>query len=156
MRALLVLPLLLVACETTWREGASVTSSSGQRLCAKHRMAARRDSRISGSQRPQRSCRACSRSQSSVLWRGLAVLPEHHSRARLASSGVDSAGANDYLVLPAVPERIPRAVARAGSEEGVGVRAICFADLGRRRSCHAATVSDQSARRRLDSQLFSC
>ena len=36
MRALLVLPLLLAACETTWREGASITSPSGQRLCAKH------------------------------------------------------------------------------------------------------------------------
>jgi hypothetical protein len=38
MRALLVLPLLLVACETTWKEGASITSPSGQRLCAKHRI----------------------------------------------------------------------------------------------------------------------
>jgi hypothetical protein len=38
MRALLVLPLLLAACETTWREGASITSSSGQRLCAKHQV----------------------------------------------------------------------------------------------------------------------
>jgi len=38
MRALLVLPLLLAACETTWREGASITSASGQRLCAKHRI----------------------------------------------------------------------------------------------------------------------
>ena len=37
MRALLVLPLLFAACETTWREGASITSGSGQRLCAKHR-----------------------------------------------------------------------------------------------------------------------
>jgi hypothetical protein len=37
MRALLVLPLLLAACETTWKEGASITSGSGQRLCAKHR-----------------------------------------------------------------------------------------------------------------------
>jgi hypothetical protein len=38
MRALLVLLLLLAACETTWREGASITSASGQRLCAKHRI----------------------------------------------------------------------------------------------------------------------
>jgi hypothetical protein len=30
--------LLLTGCETTWREGASVTSASGQRLCAKHRI----------------------------------------------------------------------------------------------------------------------
>jgi hypothetical protein len=36
MRALLVLPLLLVACETTWEEGVTITSASGQRLCAKH------------------------------------------------------------------------------------------------------------------------
>jgi hypothetical protein len=36
MRALLVLPLLLTACETTWPESATITSSSGQRLCAKH------------------------------------------------------------------------------------------------------------------------
>src|SRR5947207_9460470 len=36
MRALLVLPLLLAACETTWKEGAAITSASGQRLCAKH------------------------------------------------------------------------------------------------------------------------
>jgi hypothetical protein len=36
MRALLVLPLVLVACGTTWKEGATITSSSGQRLCAKH------------------------------------------------------------------------------------------------------------------------
>jgi hypothetical protein len=38
MRASLVLSLLLTARETTWREGASITSSSGQRLCAKHRI----------------------------------------------------------------------------------------------------------------------
>jgi hypothetical protein len=37
MRAFLVLPLLFAACETTWREGASITSASRQRLCAKHR-----------------------------------------------------------------------------------------------------------------------
>jgi hypothetical protein len=36
MRALLLLPLLLASCETTWDEGAAVTSASGQRLCAKH------------------------------------------------------------------------------------------------------------------------
>jgi hypothetical protein len=39
MRALLVFAVLLTACETTWREGASITSASGQRLCAKHRVA---------------------------------------------------------------------------------------------------------------------
>ena len=38
MRALLVLSLLLAACETTWKEGATITSASGQRLCAKHRI----------------------------------------------------------------------------------------------------------------------
>jgi hypothetical protein len=38
MRALLALPLLLAACETTWKEGATTTSASGQRLCAKHRI----------------------------------------------------------------------------------------------------------------------
>jgi hypothetical protein len=38
MRALLVLPLLLAACETTWKEAATITSASGQRLCAKHRI----------------------------------------------------------------------------------------------------------------------
>jgi hypothetical protein len=38
MRPLLALALLLSACETTWQEGASITSSSGQRLCAKHRV----------------------------------------------------------------------------------------------------------------------
>jgi hypothetical protein len=38
MRALLVLPLLLAACQTTWDEGAAITSASGQRLCAKHRI----------------------------------------------------------------------------------------------------------------------
>lgn len=36
MRAALLLALLLTACETTWPEGAIITSSSGQRLCAKH------------------------------------------------------------------------------------------------------------------------
>src|SRR3954468_1395601 len=36
MRAFLLLALLLTACETTYREGATVTSASGQRLCAKH------------------------------------------------------------------------------------------------------------------------
>jgi len=38
MRALLVFPLLLAACETTWKEGATITSASRQRLCAKHRI----------------------------------------------------------------------------------------------------------------------
>lgn len=38
MCALLVFALLLTACETTWRESASVASASGQRLCAKHRV----------------------------------------------------------------------------------------------------------------------
>src|SRR5437764_320633 len=38
MRTLLLLTLLLVGCQTSWREGASVTSPSGQRLCAKHRV----------------------------------------------------------------------------------------------------------------------
>jgi hypothetical protein len=38
MRALLLAALFLTACETTWREGASIQSSSGQRLCAKHRI----------------------------------------------------------------------------------------------------------------------
>jgi hypothetical protein len=38
MRVLLVLPLLLAAFETTWKEGATITSASGQRLCAKHRI----------------------------------------------------------------------------------------------------------------------
>jgi hypothetical protein len=38
MRALLVVVVLLTACETTWREGASVAAPSGQRLCAKHRI----------------------------------------------------------------------------------------------------------------------
>lgn len=33
-----MLALLLTACETTWPEGASITSPSGQRLCAKHRI----------------------------------------------------------------------------------------------------------------------
>ena len=36
MRALVLLALLLTACETTWPEGATITSASGQRLCAKH------------------------------------------------------------------------------------------------------------------------
>ena len=34
---LLLLTALLTACETTYREGATITSASGQRLCAKHR-----------------------------------------------------------------------------------------------------------------------
>jgi hypothetical protein len=38
MRALLVFACLLTACQTTWREGAAITSPSGQRLCAKHRI----------------------------------------------------------------------------------------------------------------------
>jgi hypothetical protein len=38
MRALFLAALFLTACETTWREGASITSGSGQRLCAKHRV----------------------------------------------------------------------------------------------------------------------
>jgi hypothetical protein len=38
MRALVLVALLITACETTWPEGASITSSSGQRLCAKHRI----------------------------------------------------------------------------------------------------------------------
>ncbi len=38
MHALLVLAFFLTACETTWRGGATVTSPSGQRLCAKHRV----------------------------------------------------------------------------------------------------------------------
>src|SRR5713101_4080825 len=38
MRTLLVFVVFLAACQTTWREGASITSSSGQRLCAKHRI----------------------------------------------------------------------------------------------------------------------
>jgi hypothetical protein len=38
MHALMLLALLLTACETTWPEGASIASSSGQRLCAKHRI----------------------------------------------------------------------------------------------------------------------
>ena len=38
MHAVFLAALLLTACETTWREGASVTSASGQRLCAKHRI----------------------------------------------------------------------------------------------------------------------
>ncbi len=36
MRALFLAVILLAGCETTWREGASVTSANGQRLCAKH------------------------------------------------------------------------------------------------------------------------
>jgi hypothetical protein len=39
MRALLLLGLCLTACRTTWREGATVLSASGKRLCAKHRVA---------------------------------------------------------------------------------------------------------------------
>ena len=38
MRALLLTALLISGCQTTWHEGASVTSASGQRLCAKHRV----------------------------------------------------------------------------------------------------------------------
>jgi len=38
MRTLLGFALLLTACETTWEEGASVKSASGQQLCAKHRV----------------------------------------------------------------------------------------------------------------------
>ena len=38
MRPLLLAALFLVGCQTPWREGASVTSPSGQRLCAKHRV----------------------------------------------------------------------------------------------------------------------
>jgi hypothetical protein len=37
MRALLLAALLLGACRTTYHEGATITSRSGQRLCAKHR-----------------------------------------------------------------------------------------------------------------------
>lgn len=37
MRTLLLLiAVLLTACETTYREGATINSTSGQRLCAKH------------------------------------------------------------------------------------------------------------------------
>jgi hypothetical protein len=39
MRALFLTAVFLTACETTWREGASVTAASGERLCAKHRIA---------------------------------------------------------------------------------------------------------------------
>lgn len=39
MRALLLIAVLLTACETTYREGATITSASGQRLCAKHHTA---------------------------------------------------------------------------------------------------------------------
>ena len=38
MRTLLVFAVFLTACETTWREGTTITSPSGQRLCAKHRV----------------------------------------------------------------------------------------------------------------------
>jgi hypothetical protein len=38
MRAFLLLSVFITACETTWPEGASITSSSGQRVCAKHRL----------------------------------------------------------------------------------------------------------------------
>ena len=38
MRALMLAALLLSACKTTWPEGATVTSPSRQRLCAKHRI----------------------------------------------------------------------------------------------------------------------
>jgi hypothetical protein len=38
MRTLLVFALLFTACQTKWQEGASITSASGQRLCAKHRV----------------------------------------------------------------------------------------------------------------------
>jgi hypothetical protein len=37
MRALLVVALLLVGCRTTYRPHATIDSSSGERLCAKHR-----------------------------------------------------------------------------------------------------------------------
>jgi len=36
MRAVLLSALLFVGCRTTYREGATVISSTGQRLCAKH------------------------------------------------------------------------------------------------------------------------
>jgi hypothetical protein len=36
MRALLLMAVFLTACETTYHEGATITSASGQRLCAKH------------------------------------------------------------------------------------------------------------------------
>jgi hypothetical protein len=38
MRGLLLIAVLLAACETTHQEGATVTSASGQRLCAKHQV----------------------------------------------------------------------------------------------------------------------
>jgi hypothetical protein len=38
MRPLLLSALLFFGCRTTWPEGATVTSASGQRLCAKHRI----------------------------------------------------------------------------------------------------------------------
>jgi hypothetical protein len=37
MRALLLATLLLVGCRTSYRPHATITSSSGERLCAKHR-----------------------------------------------------------------------------------------------------------------------
>jgi hypothetical protein len=38
MRALMLTAVFLVGCRSTWPEGATVTSPSGQRLCAKHRI----------------------------------------------------------------------------------------------------------------------
>src|ERR1035437_8366968 len=38
MRALVIFAVFLAGCQTTWREGATIRSSSGQTLCAKHRI----------------------------------------------------------------------------------------------------------------------
>ena len=83
MRALLVLPLLLVACETTWREGASATSSSGQRLCAKHRVplvAIRAYQAPSGPNDPVVLVHEASRPYYGVAWQYCPnIIPEHVS-----------------------------------------------------------------------------
>jgi hypothetical protein len=83
MRALLVLPLMLVACETTWREGASLTSSSGQRLCAKHRIplvAIRAYQAPSGPNDPVVLVHEASRPYYGVAWQYCPnIIPEHVS-----------------------------------------------------------------------------
>jgi hypothetical protein len=38
MRSLCLIALFFTACETTYKEGATITSASGQRLCAKHQI----------------------------------------------------------------------------------------------------------------------
>jgi hypothetical protein len=38
MRTLVLAIVMLTACSTSWREGAVVTSSTGQRLCARHQI----------------------------------------------------------------------------------------------------------------------